>query len=68
MVEERLKRLCELNIHQQVLNICRTTTVQRAWKIGQPLSIHGMVYDLHDGLLKDLDLCISFKEDAERIS
>ncbi len=66
--EERLKRLCELNIHQQVLNICRTATVQRAWKIGQPLSIHGMIYDLHDGLLTKLDLRISSQKDLKRIS
>jgi len=66
--DQRLNRLCELNIRQQVLNMCGTNSVQEAWDVGRQLSVHGMVYDLHDGLLKNLDLCISSKEDVKRIS
>jgi carbonic anhydrase len=55
----RLDRLCEINVLEQVLHVCFTSTVQNAWERGQPLSVHGWIYDLHDGILKDLDLCIS---------
>lgn len=49
----------ELNVKTQVLNVARTSVVQRAWKDKRPLRIHGLVYDLHDGLLKDLGVTIS---------
>jgi len=49
-----LRRLCELNVKEQVLNVANTTTVQDAWRRGQKLYLHGWVYDIHDGLLKDL--------------
>jgi carbonic anhydrase len=52
----RANRLCELNVAAQVANVCRTTIVQDAWRRRQPLSVHGWIYDLHDGLLRDLDL------------
>ncbi len=51
--------LCELNVAAQVRNVCYTTIVQDAWRRGQNLSVHGWIYSLDDGLLKDLDLCIS---------
>ena len=54
-LELRLERLCELNVITQVGNVCHTTIVQNAWARGQPLSVHGWVYSLRDGLLKDLD-------------
>jgi len=57
--QERLNRLCELNVGQQVTNLCRASVVQKAWARGQPLSVHGWIYGLHDGLLKDLGLCIT---------
>ena len=50
----RLDRLCELNVLEQVVNVARTTVVQDAWARGQALSIHGWVYGLHDGLLRDI--------------
>ena len=52
-------RLCELNVAAQVRNVCHTTIVQDAWRRGQPLSVHGWIYALEDGLLRDLDLCIA---------
>ncbi|HYY92940.1 MAG TPA: carbonate dehydratase [Pyrinomonadaceae bacterium] len=55
----RLKLLCELNVVEQVWNVCRTTVVQSAWERGQELSVHGWVYGLDDGLLRDLDVCIT---------
>lgn len=66
--DHRLNRLCELNVHQQVLNVCHTNSVQEAWKAGQPLSVHGVVYNLHDGLIKNLNLCVSSKEDVKHIA
>ena len=51
---KRFDRLCELNIEQQVANVCHTTIVQDAWRRGQELSVHGWVYSLDDGLLRVL--------------
>ncbi|MBS1795218.1 MAG: carbonic anhydrase, partial [Acidobacteria bacterium] len=49
-------RLCELNVVEQVLNVGETTIVQDAWERGQPLRVHGWIYDLHDGLITDLEV------------
>ena len=51
---ERVDRLCELNVIEQVAHVCQTTIVQDAWERGQPLSVHGWVYGLKDGLVRDL--------------
>jgi carbonic anhydrase len=50
----RIDRLCELNVIEQMLNVCQTTVVQEAWERGQSLAIHGWIYRLTDGLLRDL--------------
>jgi carbonic anhydrase len=47
-------RLCELNVLQQAEHVCRTTIVQDAWSRGQQLAVHGWIYALQDGLLRDL--------------
>jgi len=52
--EARHRRLCELNVSEQVLNIAQCTAVQEAWERGQPLEVHGWIYDLRDGLIHDL--------------
>jgi carbonic anhydrase len=52
--EARVDRLCELNVIEQVVNVARTTIVQEAWARGQPVTLHGFVYGLQDGLLRDL--------------
>ena len=57
--EKQLDRLCELNVVEQVLSVGRTTIVQSAWGRGQELAIHGWIYGISDGLLRDLDLTIS---------
>jgi carbonic anhydrase len=57
--ERRLDRLCELNIVEQVANVCQTTVVEDAWARGQELTVHGLVYGLHDGLLRDLGVSTS---------
>lgn len=60
---ERLRRLCELNVIEQVLNVSRTTIVQSAWARGQELALHGWIYGLEDGLLRELDMCITCQDD-----
>jgi len=52
-------RLCELNVIEQVLNVCQTTVVQDAWLRGQNLAVHGWIYGLRDGRLRDLNMCIT---------
>ena len=52
--DRRLERLCELNVVEQVANVCGTTIVRDAWEREQELTVHGVVYDLRDGLLRDL--------------
>lgn len=54
--EEKSKRLVELNVKEQVYNLCKTSIVQEAWKKSGFPFIHGWVYDVHDGLLNDLDV------------
>ena len=51
---QRIDRLCELNVIEQVANVCQTTIVGDAWERSQPLSVHGWVYGLEDGLVRDL--------------
>jgi carbonic anhydrase len=57
--DERHRRLCELNVAEQVVNISQTTVVRDAWARGRSLAVHGWVYDLHDGLLRDLGTCVT---------
>ena len=56
--EKRADRLCELNVAAQVANVCRTTIVQDAWRQGRELAVHGWIYSVSDGLLRDLDICV----------
>lgn len=56
--QERHRRLCELNVREQVMNLAQTTIAQDAWARGQPLAIHGWIYALRDGLLRDLGVWI----------
>lgn len=57
--EKQHSRLCELNVIEQVVNVSQTTVVRDAWTRGQPLTVHGWIYDLHDGLLRDLDVSVT---------
>ena len=62
----RLDRICELNVAEQVLNVSKTTIVQNAWNRGQELAIHGWIYGITDGLLRDLN--ISLKNSVESLA
>jgi carbonic anhydrase len=55
---DKYNLLCELNVAEQVTNICNTTIVQNAWKRGSTLSVHGWIYNIEDGILKDLDASV----------
>ena len=61
VLEERVRseKLCELNVVEQVVNVCSTTIVQDAWDRGQPVTVHGWVYGINDGHLHDLGMTIS---------
>ena len=56
--EERFDRFCELNVIEQVKNVCHTTVIQQAWDRGQSLAVHGWIYRIQDGLIRDLDVTI----------
>ena len=57
--EQRLDRLCELNVLEQARNVCKSTVLTGAWKRQQEISVHGWIYALKDGLIRDLDFCVS---------
>ena len=63
--EERVDRLCELNVLFQARRVCRTTIVQQAWERGQPVAVHALVYRLSDGLLHDLGYGVQGAGEAE---
>lgn len=65
--KEKIDLLCELNIVEQVANICHTTIVQRAWRNGQDLAIHGWIYGLEDGILKDLNAYVKGSDKISQI-
>jgi carbonic anhydrase len=60
---QRHNRLCELNVLEQVVNVSKTTVVLDAWARRQELAVHGWVYDVQDGLLRDLGLCLTSEEE-----
>jgi len=62
---QRRDRLCELNVLIQARRVCRTTIVQQAWERGRALTVHAWVYSLNDGLLRDLEVCVSDLASAE---
>ena len=61
---QRLDALCELNVLEQCRNVCHTTVVQDAWARGQEVRIHGWVYGLHNGLIKDLSMSVSSSDEV----
>ncbi len=63
--EARWDRLCELNVVEQTVNLCQTTLVRDAWARGQELTVHGWIYGLSDGLLRDTGLAASATTDVE---
>jgi carbonic anhydrase len=60
---EQLNRLCELNVIEQTINVCQTTILQGAWAHEQEVTVHGWIYGLHDGRLRDLNISIAGPEE-----
>lgn len=63
---ERLDKLCELNVIEQVKHVGQTSAVQEAWANGQPVSVHGWIYGLHDGLVRDLGVSVASADELEQ--
>ncbi len=61
----RHDRLCELNVIEQTVNVCQTTVVREAWGRGQPLMVHGWIYGLSDGLLRELGMNVGGEADLK---
>lgn len=64
----RVNRLCELNVRRQVINVANTTMVREAWRRDQPLTIHGWIYSIGDGLLRDMGLSLSSGEQTRELA
>ena len=65
--DQKINRMCELNVIEQVANICHTTIVQSAWNAGQELAIHGWIFRIKDGILQDLGITVSGNSDISKI-
>jgi len=66
--EPRGRRLCELNVIEQVINVAQTTIVQQAWERGEDLAVHGWIYALTDGLVRDLEVRATARTDLSALS
>jgi carbonic anhydrase len=64
--ENQLNRLCELNVVEQVVNVCNTTSVQDAWARKQDVTVHGWIYDLNDGRLRDLGISVKNADELNK--
>ena len=64
---QRARRFVELNVMEQVHDLGKTSIVQNAWKNKQPLHVHGWVYDIHDGVIKDLDVTFTCTKDLHKV-
>jgi carbonic anhydrase len=62
---QRLNRLCELNVIEQTINACQTTVVQSAWERGQALAVHGWIYGVGDGLLREIGITITSQQELD---
>ena len=62
---ERFDKLCELNVVEQVVHVCQTSSVQEAWARDQPLTVHGWAYGLHDGIARDLGMSVASTAELE---
>jgi len=64
---QKVDMLCELNVIEQVANVCHTTIVQNAWRLGRELAVHGWIYGIEDGILRDLGVCTTGLDEISHI-
>ena len=64
---QRARRFVEVNVMEQVHDLCKTSIVQNAWKNKQPLHVHGWVYDIHDGIIRDLNVSFTCTKDLHKV-
>jgi carbonic anhydrase len=67
LADARTNRLCEFNVIEQVANVCQTTIVRDAWERGQEIAVHGWIYGLHDGLLRDLGATVTRLDESTEV-
>jgi carbonic anhydrase len=65
--DAQVDRLCELNVLEQVYNVCHTSILQNAWSRGQNVAVHGFIYSVGDGILHDLAVRITGTEQIEAV-
>jgi len=65
--EQQWDRLCEINVMEQVRNLCHIPAVRNAWARGQSLQLHGLIYDVRDGVIRDMDVTVCNAEQADRL-
>ena len=63
--DQQFARMCELNVIEQAENVCNTTVMREAWARGQSVTVHGWIYGLQDGLLTDLNFCVSSMDQVD---
>lgn len=66
-MDEKHALFCEINVIEQVRNVCQTPIVQEAWKNGFPLTVHGLMYNVADGMLQDLNVSVNNPNEIPRI-
>lgn len=64
---KKIDLLCELNVVEQVANVCHTTILQHAWKAGKNVTVHGWIYGIADGIIKDLGITVSSADDIQSV-
>jgi carbonic anhydrase len=65
--DQSIDVLCEINVLEQVRNVCNTSILQQAWRRGQDVAVHGWIYGIHDGRLNDLNVTIAGVEEADEV-
>ena len=65
--EEKLNRMCEINVVDQVINVSKSKILQQAWDNGQKVIVHGIIYSLKEGLIKSLDLSVAGNDDLKKL-
>lgn len=66
--EDKISKLCELNVTEQVVNVANSSVVLNAWKRGQPLAVHGWVYGVKDGIIHDLNVTLKNPQDLAKFT